>query len=311
MSNLPLHDADLDGDEIDDILTNTNPTSVPSITEIERMPIEPMSAAPDNDTGTYVISENTPIDKENSNPIEKQEIIDATDRYEPVIGQGYNPNGGTYPVNVGQYPVIPQIKTWNRLPNESEVAFDAFTQYLAVKEENAGGLREVARRCGKSLSQMQKWSVRWSWVAGHADYENYMLLVAEGEKRKALRREAEKWAQRRSEIRDLGYELGLMLAERAKRLLALPLAKQTITRTTTASNGETIPTEITLEFQSHPRDARLFVETGLKTMRLAADLTTENFGHVPDDVDFESMEPDELDEYANKLIEMRKVAVEE
>lgn len=205
----------------------------------------------------------------------------------------------------------PTAKPWEMLPGETKRAFDAWQLFIKVKEESGGSANTVAKKLGVHHNVVLQWASKFNWNERYRAYENHQLLILEHERRLALRKEADKWAKRRSQTRELGYELGMMLADRAKRLLALPLAKQTIKRTTTTASGETVPTEITLEFQSHPRDARLFIDSGLKAMRLAADMSTENIASIPENLDLENMSVEELDAYADKLLQMRNVTPNE
>lgn len=199
-------------------------------------------------------------------------------------------------------------RIWERQPKESPEAYEAWQVYIAVKSGNSGGIREVARRLGKSGTLISKWSVRWNWLERYRAYENNELLTLEAEKQRALRKETEKWAERRVGIRERGFELGEALIVRAKNLLALPVFETKVEKTVTAESGEVIDTVTVLNFQQHPRDARLMAETGVKLLRLSADMSTENLG-VPVDVDLESMSDEDLEAYIDKMQEMRKISL--
>lgn len=200
------------------------------------------------------------------------------------------------------------LKAWERQPAESPQAFEAFQAYLRVKEEKAGGQREVARRLGKSNALMDKWSKRNRWVDRHRAYENYQLMLQEREQTIALREQARQWAARRVDIREHGFGVGEALLKRANALLSLPMWDKIVRDKIVLEDGREIETRTELVFHQHPRDARLLAETGLKLMRLSADMSTENFG-LPEAVDWETLPDEEVDAYITRLLELRTLAL--
>jgi hypothetical protein len=201
------------------------------------------------------------------------------------------------------YELSPTCKEWERQPKETPEAFEAFRMYLLVKEQRKGGQVEVARRLGKHPQLMCKWSKRWQWIARYRAYQNYQLLLKEREQASAMREAARAWAGRRIEIREEGFEIGQALLDRARNLLRLPYVDKTIKETVTIG-GKKIATVTELVFQQHPRDARLLAETGLKLMRLSADMSTENIS-LPE-VDLDALSDAELDSYVERLLELRQ-----
>lgn len=60
----------------------------------------------------------------------------------------------------------PPAEMWERQPEESDVAFEAFAAYRDYERSTGEGRRipKVARRLSKSVALMKRWSSRHSWV---------------------------------------------------------------------------------------------------------------------------------------------------
>lgn len=76
-------------------------------------------------------------------------------------------------------------KPWERQPNETPKAFDAFSVFRDLDPQTRSGVI-VAERLGKSYSLMQKWSQKYGWVARAAAWD---------EEKDRVKREAEQKAQ--------------------------------------------------------------------------------------------------------------------
>lgn len=203
--------------------------------------------------------------------------------------------------------VVAPTRVWEQQPGESAAAYAAFKSYLAVKEEGtqgASGIREVARRVSKSVTTIRKFSVRWKWVERQRAWENNTLLLQEREMQAAMRQHSKVWAERRIAIREAGFELGLAMLDRAKQVLALPVADREVKETVKVGRT-TVDTVVHMIFKENPKDARLLADTGLKLARLSADMSTENLG-IPSDVDFDNMTDEEVDAYIERLTELRQ-----
>lgn len=207
--------------------------------------------------------------------------------------------------------LAPSPQLWAKQPKESDQAYEAWQLYLKLKDEKAGGIVEVARRLKKSVALIGRWSQRWRWVERFRAYENHQVLLIEKEQQKAAREAAKVWAKRKIEIREVGFEIGLLMISRCKQLLALPLAEKEVKGKVIDQHGKEVETVTVLNFQSHPRDARLFAQTGLQMMRLSAEMSTENLALIAPDVDLDAMDDEQLEAYAHKLAEMRKAILEE
>lgn len=122
---------------------------------------------------------------------------------------------------------------------------------------------------------------------------------------------ARKWASRRIDLREDGFEVGKLLIDRGKQLLSLPIAKKRIEKTIEV-NGQQIETVTYLEFREHPRDGMNYIKEGVKLQRLSADMSTENLNLKPEDLDadLDSMTEEELLAYASKFEEIRQAEIE-
>lgn len=75
-------------------------------------------------------------------------------------------------------------KPWDRRPDESGKAFEAFSVYIQLGTTRT--LDAVAKQLKKSATIMGRWSSAYSWVSRAADYDSWVDLEA----RKKLDREA-------------------------------------------------------------------------------------------------------------------------
>lgn len=60
-------------------------------------------------------------------------------------------------------------KSWERLPNESVQAYEAFYKYLLMGEKRT--LRKVEQELNKSHALIGRWSSTWNWQKRSADYD--------------------------------------------------------------------------------------------------------------------------------------------
>jgi len=121
---------------------------------------------------------------------------------------------------------------WERMPGESAKAHEAARVYLEMRASRS--LAAVARRLGKHVSQMERWSKRYEWISRAAAFDQHL----DGEERKQFERtelaESQKWRQRQVELAEREFQLGQKLVCKAEKMLDLPL-----TRTIT-EDGKTV-----------------------------------------------------------------------
>ena len=64
----------------------------------------------------------------------------------------------------------PIVEPWERQPDESARAFEAFAVYRDMGPER--GIRAVAQKCGKNASLIARWSSDWGWVERVRAWDN-------------------------------------------------------------------------------------------------------------------------------------------
>ena len=135
-------------------------------------------------------------------------------------------------------------------------AYQAWCRFVEMGDDRS--TRAVAQQLGKSAALIARWSSRWGWVERIAAYEAHMQEIEQKAREKALTKKAEDWATKE-------LEMAALLYDKAKAMLAFPLARQ---RT---KDGQTIvePADWRL------RDAASIAEAGVKMERLARGEATD------------------------------------
>jgi hypothetical protein len=64
-----------------------------------------------------------------------------------------------------------ELALWERWPNESSPAFEAFTMYREMGAQRS--LVRVGRECGKNVRLMERWSIRWRWQERAAAWDHH------------------------------------------------------------------------------------------------------------------------------------------
>lgn len=82
---------------------------------------------------------------------------------------------------------------WERQPGESSVAYEAFLLYRNMGHEPEGEkkkrrLASVAKKLGKSLKLMERWSFTWDWVERARAYDNELQRIGMEETRAAIKK---------------------------------------------------------------------------------------------------------------------------
>lgn len=82
---------------------------------------------------------------------------------------------------------------WERQPGESSVAYEAFLLYRNMGHEAEGEkkkrrLASVAKKLGKSLKLMERWSFTWDWVERARAYDNELQRIGMEETRAAIKK---------------------------------------------------------------------------------------------------------------------------
>lgn len=77
-----------------------------------------------------------------------------------------------------------KVKPWERQPNESDKAFEAFVCYRDMGADRS--INAVAQKLSKSRTLIAKWSSQWGWVDRAAAYDNDLERQAHREKKKLV-----------------------------------------------------------------------------------------------------------------------------
>lgn len=152
--------------------------------------------------------------------------------------------------------VSPTLKPWDPQAEESRQAYEAFVCYRDLGSERS--LEAVGRRLEKSWKLCGRWSSRWKWLDRVAAYDAHMADIEQKAREKALTKKAEDWASKE-------LEMARLLYDKAKAMLAFPLAKQV------TKDGQTV----VMPADWRMRDAAAIAEAGVKMERLARGESTD------------------------------------
>lgn len=75
------------------------------------------------------------------------------------------------------------VKSWNRLPNESTKAYEAFKIYLELENRS---LQKVAERLTISRQSVNKWSKKFDWEERATAYDS---SIVEAERKAKIKRQ--------------------------------------------------------------------------------------------------------------------------
>lgn len=148
------------------------------------------------------------------------------------------------------------MKPWEPQKGETRQAYEAFTCYRDLGSERS--LEAVGRELEKSWKLCGRWSSRWKWIDRAAAYDAHMAEIEQKAREKALTKKAEDWATKE-------LEMAALLYDKAKSMLAFPLAKQV------TKDGQTV----VMPADWRMRDAASIAEAGVKMERLARGESTD------------------------------------
>lgn len=148
------------------------------------------------------------------------------------------------------------MKSFDPMEGESSVAFRAFACYRDLGAERSQDA--VAKMLGVSRQNLQRWTTRWEWVRRAKEYDAHLDSLEQKAREKALTKKAEDWATKE-------LEMAALLYDKAKSMLAFPLARQK------SKDGLTIVEPADWRM----RDAASIAEAGVKMERLARGESTD------------------------------------
>lgn len=130
-----------------------------------------------------------------------------------------------------------ELEPWARQPDESDVAFEAFTIYRDLGPQRSQSA--VARQINRELSQLKGWSLRHSWVARSLAWDDHLDAIA----RAAMERARVDMGRKHAEAAMKMLEIGLEGLETVREKMQQP--------------------------DVDPKDVREFIEAAIKLERLA------------------------------------------
>lgn len=77
-------------------------------------------------------------------------------------------------------------KSWERQPEESAQAYEAFSLYLKMGAERS--LRKVEQELNKSHALIGRWSSTWSWQKRSRDYDAELRRIEFAEAQKGIKK---------------------------------------------------------------------------------------------------------------------------
>lgn len=126
---------------------------------------------------------------------------------------------------------------WERQPDESDVAFEAFTVYRDLGPQRSQAA--VANQINRELSQMKAWSLKHRWVTRSLAWDDHLDAVA----RNAMERARVDMGRKHADAAMKMLEVGLEGLETVREKMQQP--------------------------DVDPKDVREFIEAAIKLERLA------------------------------------------
>ena len=187
-------------------------------------------------------------------------------------------------------PSVPASPAWQRTAEETAKAYAAFCLYRDLGSgRSLRAAYAAAKGCQKGVKRVSGYWQRWArdhqWKSRAEAYDAHLDAV----KRKA---EAQRWRERGEALVEEQFQLAQAMLEKVRRMLAFPLARETVEQTDEQGN----PVDVTVEpanwnFNSAARLAKVAVEFG----RLACGLPTQSEQSVQFDIDPSQLSDEQLE----------------
>lgn len=168
---------------------------------------------------------------------------------------------------------------WEKLPEESGIAFDAFKFFLdlgitrTVAEAYRG--KTGRKKVKKAPGAWYEWATKFKWYPRAEAFDRYVAAIEAREEERAYAERRRLWIQRRGEVQDSAWTLAAALEEKAREILALPAVQKTETHTE-EKDGKTVTVTVTHNpVRATYSDAIRAAETADRLKRLAVGMATE------------------------------------
>lgn len=156
-----------------------------------------------------------------------------------------------------------------RLPEESEKAFEAFQTYLALGHERSH--ERVGQQLCKSKTLIDRWSSQYRWQERLQTYNSHLAAVQLRAEEENLKEEAARWSERARQLKEQEWEMSEKLLAKANDMLAFPVTQKTVRKR--GANGEEIT--VIQPAKWNLSDAARMVDLAAKLRRMAAGQATE------------------------------------
>jgi hypothetical protein len=174
----------------------------------------------------------------------------------------------------------PEDASWQRRRKETDASYMAFMLFLSLPImdrmlKNAYDL-DGGPESGLSpnFGTWRNWSSRFHWMERALDYERWRNEVHMIDQANKADEENRRWAEIREKERDNTLDIGRALIEKAKAMLAFPLAE--VERVTQVdADGRAREVQIFKPGAWRFGDVARMVDVGTKLVRLAAEMDTE------------------------------------
>jgi hypothetical protein len=187
---------------------------------------------------------------------------------------------------------LKDVRAWDRLPGESSPAYAAASLYF---ELGPGRSQEaVGRKLAKSRTLISRWAARYNWVERAGLYDEHLFRLRRRTREKAEAAEAQKWARRRAEQREVGYEISRSLIDKARRMLRLPLVevkRQEVKEGYEDGREKTVQINIFKPVRFSAADAARMLVTADRLTRLALSMPLSHTGMTEAEERIESETP--------------------
>jgi hypothetical protein len=189
-------------------------------------------------------------------------------------------------------------KPWDRMTREGARSFAAFSKFLELGPDRT--LKQTALETGIPENKVRTLSAQWNWRDRALAWEDHLAEEQRKRAERVLTKDAEKWAYRRTKLREDEYSTAERLIARANQILDLPLVESTIVTEHRIVKGEAIPVQITIvkPIRVTQRDAGSLARDASHLLRMSAEMETSR-----DRTDVNIMSEPEKLERAQKVLE--------
>jgi hypothetical protein len=124
---------------------------------------------------------------------------------------------------------------WQQQTDETAKAFQAAEAYFQMGPNRS--LVAVAKKLGKNVSLMERWSKRWAWTRRARLFDEHLSRQKQNAMDEVAQAQALAWQERDEARRQQKWDTSQQMLSKAEKMLEFPLA--TVTTKTVAKDGVT------------------------------------------------------------------------